>query len=440
MGRIKELKDKLQKDGLSEEEQKELDTLLAEAKDAGADGAEDEDLEPSDDDVEEEAKKLVDAISKQNSDKDKALNDKLDKVLSAIEGKGKDDPKDKDAPQFIVDKQLGKVPVAKLEEVEVKLPGRENKQYKSVTAKTLHFIDAMLRDDKQKIQVLVEGTTTLGGFLVPEEWANVIDEDRRDAVVMRQLAEVITLNTDTFNYPLLDTRPHVQWRSEAAVKSTSTVQWSQIVLTPYSVAGIVTLSRELTMDASVGGSVVNAVTNYLVRAIAEEEEVVFWTGSGSGRPTGIDNYTFVTINPGAGATDTQRADSYFQAYHRLPQGYRNVAAWAMNARTMGRLRTLKDTNNQYLLQGLGVTPQPTLLGRPVYEVNAIGDGKVFFGDFSDYKIAQREGVRVDTSDSATVASYSAFERNLLHVRVEERVDGELVRTTGIVELNNMGAI
>lgn len=432
MGRIKELKDKLAEAGLSDVEQKELDELIMEAKsDDTNQGADDEG------DVEAEAKKLVDAIHKSQNENNKALEDKLDKVLSAI-GDAKEAPKASSVTKMIVDPKLGEVSVDKLQEVEVKISGREKKQFKSVTAKTLHFIDAFMRGDKEKIQVLVEGTAASGGYLVPEEWANVIDEDRRDAVVMRQLAEVINVTSDTFHYPLLDTRPHVQWRSEAAIKSTTTVQWAEIVLTPYSVAGIVTLSRELSLDASVGGSVVSAVTNVLVRAIAEEEETVFWTGSGSGRPTGIDNYSFVTIDAGAGASDSVIADSYIRAFHRLPQGYRNVASWVMNSKTMGKLRTLKDSNNNYLLLGLGVTPQPTLLGRPVYEVNALGDEKVFFGDFSDYKIAQREGVRIDTSDSATVAGYSAFERNLLHIRVEERVDGELVRTTGIVELSNVG--
>lgn len=436
MGRIKELKEKLNADGLTEAEQKELDTLLLEAKEEGGDEAD----ESNEEAVEAEAKKLVDALNKSSNEQSKALDAKLDKVLAAIGSEAKEQVSVTKSPKMIVDAKLGEVSVDKLAEVEVKIPGRENKNFKSVSAKTLHFLDAFMRGDHQKIQVLVEGTDALGGFLVPEEWANVIDEDRRDAVVMRQLAEVINVNTDTFHYPLLDTRPHVQWRSEAATKATTTVQWNEVVLTPYSVAGIVTLSRELTMDASVGGSIVAGVTNVLVRAIAEEEETQFWTGNGSGRPTGVDNYSFVTVDAGAGASDATRADAYIKAYHRLPQGYRNVGAWVMNNRTMGKLRTLKDSNGQYLLQGLGVTPQPVLLGRPVYEVNALGDGKAFFGDFSDYKIAQREGVRVDTSDSATVGGYSAFERNLLHVRVEERVDGELVRTTGIVELANLGAI
>ena len=439
MGRIKELQEKLAKDGLDAEEQKELDTLLAEAKEAEDEAGDDSDEE--EESVEEEAKKLVDAIHKSTSEETKAVSDKLDKVLKALEDGEKEDKADVkvgESPKFIVDKELGKVSIKELEDIEVKIPGRDNKQFKSVSAKTLHFIDAMYRDDKQKLQVLVEGTTTLGGFLVPEEWSNVIDEDRRDAVVMRQLAEVINVNTDTFNYPLLDTRPHVSWRSEAAVKATTTVQWSQIVLTPYSLAAIVTLSRELTMDASVGGSIVSSVTKYLVRAIAEEEETQFWTGNGTGRPTGIANYTFTTEDALAGASDSVIADTYIKAYHKLPQGYRNVAAWVMNSKTMSKLRTLKDSNNNYLLLGIGVTPQPTLLGRPVYEVNALADETVFFGDFSEYKIAQREGVRVDTSDSATVASNSAFERNLLHIRVEERVDGELIRTAAVVELANVG--
>ena len=55
----------------------------------------------------------------------------------------------------------------------------------------------------------------------------------------------------------------------------------------------------------------------------------------------------------------------------------------------------------------------------------------FFGDFSFYKIVDREGIRVDVSNEATVASSSAFEKNLTFIRVEERTDGELTLTQAI---------
>lgn len=434
MGRIKELKDKAEKGELSESEKKELEDLLAEAKDATPDP------EPDEGEGEEDAEAEVDKLAERFVDKVTPMVDKLDSVLEAINKHDTPDVKVKSESKFIVDKQLGRVPVEKLDEVIIELPERKQagKKFTSVTKRTVEFFNALLTGDKQKLQVLVEGTAALGGNLVPQEFANIIVEDRRDAVVMRDYATVLQLQTDTLNLPTLDTRPHVAWRSEAAVKSTSTVQWGNITLTPYSLAAIVPLSNELVADASqgVGGSIVSYVARLLTRAIVEEEETQFWTGNGSGRPTGIDNYSFTTIS--GGLTDATRADAYKTAYFRLPQGYRNTAVWAANASTWARAATLKDSQGNYLLQRLGDSPIPTIMGRPAREVAALGDGKVFFGDFSYYYIGEREGIAVDTSTEATVASQSAFERNLTFVRVEERVDGELALTRAVVELSSMG--
>lgn len=433
MGRIKELKEKQENDKLSKEEKKELKELLAEAKSADTTPAEsDED----DEEVEKAAEKFASAMRSVNEERDA----KLDKVLKALDEKPT--AIHTHETKYVVDKDMGRVSVDKLDDVKVELPGRKEagKKHTSVTKRTTQFLTALLTGDKQKLQVLVEGTAGLGGNLVPQEFANIIVEDRRDAVVMREYATVIQMNTDTLNLPTLDTRPHVSWRSEAAVKSTSTVQWGNITLTPYSLAAIVPLSNELVADASqgVGGSIVNYVARLLTQAIAEEEETQFWTGSGSGRPTGIDNYSLTTVDAGAGASDSGRADAYKELFYRLPQGYRNTAVWAANASTWARAATLKDSQGNYLLQRLGDSPIPQIMGRPAREVNALGDGKVFFGDYSFYYIGEREGLSVDTSDEATVASQSAFERNLTFVRAEERVDGELASTRAVVEGANMG--
>lgn len=436
MGRIKELKEKQTKGELTDEEEKELKELLAEAQ---VEKDEAPVAEEEEDDSEEEAvDKMADQIAERSLEKVAGPIQSIVDKLESFKPQANDGVQTE--VKYIVDKEQGKIKVDELDEQKILLPGRENKQVKEVTKRTTHWLAAMLTGDKEKLQLLVEGTAALGGNLVPQEFANLIVEDRRDQVVMRQFATVLPMSTDTLNLPTLDTRPHVAWRSEGAVKATSTAQFGNITLTPYSLAGIVGLSNELVADASqgVGASIVSYVANLLTRAIAEEEETQFWTGSGSGRPTGIDNYSLRTVDAGAGASDSARADAYKEIYYRLPQGYRGGAVWAANASTWARAATLKDNDNNYLLQRLADSPIPQIMGRPAYEVNALGDGKVFFGDFSYYYIGEREGIAVDTSTEATVASNSAFERNLTYVRVEERVDGELALTQAVVEGANLG--
>ena len=432
MGRYKELREKQIAGTLTDDELKELQELEMDFKDVSEDEQSDEA------EVEAAAEKLAKATQAKMDEKFSkmdALIEKLEKqnaVETPVEVKTE--------VKYVVDAELGRVPVEKLDETKIEIQSRVNagKKATTITKKSLHFVEALVRNDRQKLEILTEGTAADGGILVVPEFASMIVEDRRDMVVMRQLATVIPVTSNSFTLPTLATRPKTYWRSEAAVKNTSTATWSSIVLTPYSLASIVTLSNELVADASIGGEIVNIVSRLIAQALAEEEDKAFWTGNGSGRPTGIDNYTFVTLT--ASNTDVSRADTLIHALYKLPQGYRGNAVCVANKNTWAKVATLKDANNQYLLTGLANSPSPTLRGRPVYEQNDIGDGKMFIGDFRDYYIADRQGITVDTSTEATVSGTSAFENNLTLVRVESRVDGELAMTTGVVEVQGLGTV
>lgn len=425
MGLLKELREKQAAGTITDEEVKQLQAIEADIKDVDGD---DEKA------IEEAASKFADSVSNKVDEKMAkldALVEKFEKAQVTVT---------KASSPVIVDQQLGEVSVKQLDDAKVEIAERKQagKKATTITRKTIHMLQALVQGDRQKLQILTEGTPSAGGYLVPEEFANMIVEDRRDATVMRQLATVIPVTTDTFHLPTLATRPRTFWRSEAAKKNTSTASFGEIVLSPYSLASIVPLSNELVADAQLGtgGSIVNLIANYMATALAEEEDKAFWNGSGSGQPTGIGQYTFTTV--AAASDDASRADSLITALYRLPQGYRNSAVVVANKNTWAKIATLKDQNNQYLLTGLANSPTPVLRGRPIYEQNDLPDGVAYIGDFRDYYIADRQGVTVDVSTEATVGGQSAFEYNLTYVRVESRVDGELALTNGIVKVTGLG--
>ena len=432
MGVIADLLEKKALGTLTDEEQKQLDTMLKEA--ALANTKEEKD---DDESVEDLAQKMADILTKSQEES----NQRFEKLLETMNEK-KEEEKKTDT-QFIVDKKLGKShTVEDLGEIKVLLPGRKEagKKFTDVSQKSVEFFSALYSGDKQKLQILSEGSAADGGYLVPEEFANVIIEDIRDINVMRQIASVMTTNTDTVHIPSLISRPKAAWRAEKATKNTSTATFSENILTPYSVAAIVPLSNELVADAQlgVGGSIVNYIAGLMSTAIAETEEDAFWNGNGSGKPTGVDNYSLRTYNAGAGATDTQRADAIINAYANTPQGYRNRGVWVGSMSAWGRVSGLKDTTGQYLLTSLANSPTQSLRGRPVYESAFVQQGKLFFGDFSYYQIVDREGISVRVSDEATVGGSSAFEKNLTFVRVEKRVDAELLLPAAITEVQGIG--
>lgn len=430
MGRIKELQAKAE---LTEAEQKELDELLSEAK--AVDTAEDVDAEEKA--IDEAAKKLADKAVEQAEGR---LASSIDGLIAKLDKSETSNATVTKESRFIVDKKYGKKTVEELEDIKVEVPGRaaKGKKITEVSLKTVNFVEAWLTGNHEKLQVLVEGTGARGGFVVPDEYADMLVEDIRDASIMRGIADVMTTNSDTLHLPNLAARPQAAFRAEAAVKTTSTVDFGENVFTPYSLATIIGLSNELVADAQlgVGASIVNKVSELAGQAIAEREERAFWTGSGSGQPTGMSTYTLGTMS--GGLTDTTRADALISTYFRLPQGYRNRAVWVCNSVTIERMRSLKDSQNNYLMGNITGSPVPTILGRPVYESNWIAGGTVYFGDFSYYVIVDREGLQVDTSSEATVGSQSAFERNLTFVRVEKRVDAELTLSNAIRSVTSMG--
>jgi len=173
----------------------------------------------------------------------------------------------------------------------------------------------------------------------------------------------------------------------------------------------------------------------LTKKLVEEDKVFAGTwGTGTGRPTGIATYAGIKEIAAANALS---GDHIIGAFYGLGSGYRSNAYWIMSSETMSIVQGLKDNNNRYLFNdALTAGGLPTLKGRPVLEHNDLGITSILFGDISAYWIADRTGIRVRVSDEATVASNSAFEKNLVYVRVEERVDGELADTAAFVEITN----
>lgn len=456
MGRIADLLEKKALGTLSEEEEKELSQLQAEAKLISDEKKKEEEQPPAptnppadnpseEEEVEKMAQRFADSVSKSVDDKFSALTEKINKALEVREPVI-ESPANKDAG-FFYDRALGKkVTVAELSQQKILLPGRKEagKRVTEVTMRTVSFLQALGQKDVQKLQVLSEGTAADGGFLVPDEYANMIIEDLRDLNVMRQISRpTITITSDTFHLPNLASRPVAAWRNEKATKNTSTANFGENVFTPYSLAVIVGLSNELVADASlgVGASIVNYVANLMTTSINEKEEQAFWVGSGSGQPSGVDGGVYSLRTVSSGLTDASRADNLIGSYWRTPQAYRTRGVYVLNSSTSERIATLKDTQGNYLLRRLGDSPQQTLNGRPVYESNYLAGGTALFGDFgSAYQIVDREGISVRVSDEATVASQSAFERNLTFIRVEKRVDAELVLPSAVTKVVGLGSL
>lgn len=258
---------------------------------------------------------------------------------------------------------------------------------------------------------LNKGAADQGGYLAPVEWDRTITDKLTILSDMRGLANVQRVSgaglTKLFNLGgtasgwvgETDARPGTNTGTFASLS----FGWGEIYANPAATQQILDDS-EINLDAWLGDEV--------DVEFAKQEGSGFFAGDGVNKPFGILTYVtgganaakhpfgaITAVNSGAAATIT--SDGLIDLVYDLPSAFTKNAQFAMNRKTQGAIRKLKDGQNNYLWQPSYVAGQPaTLAGFPVKEVAAIPDVAAnaiatLFGDFRQtYTVFDRVGVRV----------------------------------------------
>lgn len=258
---------------------------------------------------------------------------------------------------------------------------------------------------------LNKGTDAEGGYLAPVEWDRTITDKLVLVSPMRQLATVQPCSgaglTKLFN--LGGTASG--WVGETAARpatATGTFAslgfgWGEIYANPAATQQLLDDS-EINLESWLAGEVQTE--------FSKQEGTAFFSGDGANKPFGI--LTYVTgaanaakhpfgaikvVNSGAAAAIT--SDGLVNLIYDLPSAFTGNARFALNRKTQGAIRLLKDGQGNYLWQPSFVAGQPaTLAGFPITEVPDMPDVaanamSVLFGDFKQtYTVFDRVGVRV----------------------------------------------
>lgn len=258
---------------------------------------------------------------------------------------------------------------------------------------------------------LNKGADTEGGYLAPIEWDRTITSKLTILSDMRELATVQRVSgqglTKLFNMGGTSSG----WVGETAARpatNTGTFQslgfgWGEIYANPAATQQILD-DAEIDLEAWLAGEV--------DLEFSKQEGTAFFSGDGTNKPFGI--LTYVTgaanaakhpfgaikvVNTADAALIT--SDSIIDLIYDLPSAFTANAKFAMNRKTQGAIRKLKDGDGNYLWQPSYVAGQPaTVAGFPVREVAAMPDVAAnavpaLFGDFKQtYTVYDRVGVRV----------------------------------------------
>lgn len=285
-------------------------------------------------------------------------------------------------------------------------------------------------DDRAIVKALSEGTDVDGGHLVPEEFRmDLIKDLNISQESLRQYASVFPMKYKTLELPKLTATPEVYWGTENTAISTTSADFGNLVLTAYRMNAIIYTSRELADDSS--PEVVSLLTGLFRDVVTQEENKQFMTGTGTGKPKGIDAETLTTVN----ASNALSWTHINSAFYSLPKAYRARAIWIMNSRTLAGVSNIKDSNNRPILRDpTSESTLPTLKGRPVIEQNDIASSKIFFGDMKMYYIGDRQQLAVEVTKEAG----DTWKKHQLGIKVTERIDGKLALTQSFREISNTG--
>jgi len=294
--------------------------------------------------------------------------------------------------------------------------------------------------DGQILAVLNEGTSSEGGFVVPQEFDKNLVEKLQIFNPMRSLATVITTASDR-NIPIEDSIGSASWTDENAAYNESDPSFTRTLLKAYKLTRIVKVSEELLNDSLFD------LQPYLVRKFGQTfgiaEEAAFINGAGSTQPTGV--ISGATLGLTAASQTTVTGDELLGLFHSLKVQYRANAAWVMSDAMALNIRKLKfqigsDTIGYQWQQSLRDGQPDRLLGKPVYISNGMptpvlagsppsgGATTILFGDFSYYTIADRTPRTFQRLNELYAAN------GQVGFKMSERTDGALTLAEAVVKL------
>jgi len=269
------------------------------------------------------------------------------------------------------------------------------------------------------------GDGAQGGFLVPEQFSDQLLTVSPDEAIVRPRATVFESGDSDFKIPALQysgnnmfAGAEVTWIDEGNTKPQTDIQFKQITLQPYEVAGHVRVTDKLLRNAPV---IEQIVSTQLRRALIDAEEEVFLTNSGN-----VANAPNPIIGDAATITigrDTDNEVQYEDVINMFSRFRGQRAVWIVNRGVIPQLMGMKDDGDVMVWQPNAREGNPgTLLGYPVlYSDNSpsLGStGDVVLADLSYYLI--RDGIGVAIAASPHVE----FTNNITYIKAFKTVDGK----------------
>lgn len=236
-----------------------------------------------------------------------------------------------------------------------------------------------------EVKALSVSNDTTGGYLAPSEFVREIIKGETEFSPVRTVARVRQTSNRAIQVPKRTGQFAAQWTAETGTRSETTgLTYGMEEIPTEELYALVDISQqdledpEFDMEAELNAE--------FAEQFGVAEGTAFVTGDAVGKPEGIlTNSDLAETSSGDASLLT--ADGLIDLFHAIKSAYSRNATWMLNRTTLGAIRKLKDSQNQYLWQpGLAGLRPNTILDAPYVETPDMPDvaanaNPIVFGDF-----------------------------------------------------------
>ena len=297
----------------------------------------------------------------------------------------------------------------------------------SVNTELKNF-DLQLRGDQKAIRTDI---LSLGGFAVPESFSNQVIRKLTEVSPMRTICTTATMPAKSESVPIVNSIVGGGFYGEGVEIPVDTQMSGGNVRFIARRQGVVAVaSNEEVQDASF--DLVGEIQKQVIERFAKDEGVAALTGT--------DPYSFdgILTNSGvgfikSGSNTGITFDSLIDLTGEIESFYTPI--YVFNSRTLAHIRRLKDGAQQYIWQqgNLGAGLPNSINGIPYVIMPdmpnvATGSFPVLYGDFRQYKIADRREMNV-------IVDINTFSvKGQIRYVFNKRVAGGVIRPEAFVKL------
>lgn len=235
--------------------------------------------------------------------------------------------------------------------------------------------------------------------------------------------------------PALGTSVTVYWTDEGGKKKGTQPKFSIVTQTLKKLAAIVPLTEEIVEDSAV--NLTALLGDLFAEATSKEEDIQFFTGTGSPWTGILNNGSVNIVNQASGDVNQLTADDLLDMIDKQPSGALAGSKFYMHRKTLTIIRKLKDvTSGQYIFQRPQDGQPGTIWDYP-YELSdafpeptdvSTGEAYILFGNLQQAAVfGDKQQLRVKLLDQATITDtddetvLNLAEQDMIALRIVQRV-------------------